>query len=158
MLPGTMYIWFILSAYVLIQLFKYLLDWLNIRHMKERSGTVPPEFEGAVDANLLKKSQDYLIDQTKLSTVESAFMSLAVLIFFFGGPLDSYSSWIATLNLPFPIAGWIFFILLYFAEQVLAVPFNLFHVFKLERRYGFTTTTARLWIARPCQGGRLSLP
>ena len=141
-----MYIWLILSAYILIQLFKYLLDWLNIRHMKERSGTVPPEFEGAVDRSQLKKSQEYLIDQTKLSTVESAFMSLAVLIFFFGGPLDRYSSWIAALNLPFPIAGWIFFILLYLAEQALAVPFNLFHVFRLERRYGFTTTTARLWI------------
>jgi STE24 endopeptidase len=141
-----MYMWLILSAYVLIQLFKYLLDWLNVRYMEERGGTLPPEFEGAVDASLLKKSQSYLIDQTKLSAVESAFMSLVILIFFFGGPLDRYSSWIASLNLSFPIAGWIFFILLYFAGQALAIPFNLFHVFKLERRYGFTTTTARLWI------------
>ena len=67
MLPDTLYMWLILSAYILIQLFKYLLDWLNIRHMKEHSGTVPPEFEGVVDTILLKKSQDYFIDQTKLS-------------------------------------------------------------------------------------------
>ena len=32
------------------------------------------------------------------------------------------------------------------AEQVLAIPFNLFDVFRLERRYGFSTTTARLWL------------
>jgi STE24 endopeptidase len=146
LLPGTLYIWLILSAYVLIQLFTYLLDWLNVRHMKEHGGTVPPEFEGAVDANLLKKSQDYLIDQTKLSVLESAFMSLVILIFFFAGLLDRYSSWVASLSLPFPIAGWIFFILLYFAGQALATPFNLFHVFKLEKRYGFTKTTARLWV------------
>ena len=50
-----------------------------------RGAAVPLEFEGAVDAALLKKSQDYLIDQTKLSAAESAFMSLAVIIFFFGG-------------------------------------------------------------------------
>ena len=92
--------WLIFSAYVLIQCFKYLLDWLNVRHMEERGGTVPLEFEGAVDATLLKKSRNYLNDQTKLGTTESAFMSLAVLIFFFGGLLDMYGSWIAGLTFP----------------------------------------------------------
>ncbi len=52
----------------------------------------------------------------------------------------------AGLNLSFLVSGWIFFILLSLAEQVLAVPFNLFDVFRLERRYGFSTTTARLWL------------
>ncbi len=138
--------WLIFSAYVLIQCFKYLLDRLNVRHMEEHGGTVPLEFEGAVDATVLRKSRNYLIDQTKLGTVESAFMSLAVLIFFFGGLLDMYGSWIAGLHLPFLMTGWIFFILLSLAEQVLAIPFNLFSVFKLERRYGFATTTAKLWV------------
>jgi len=138
--------WLIFSAYVLIQCFKYLLDRLNVRHMEEHGGTVPLEFEGVVDTTVLRKSRNYLIDQTKLGTVESAFTSLAVLIFFFGGLLDTYGSWIAGLHLPFLMTGWIFFILLSLAEQVLAIPFNLFSVFKLERRYGFATTTAKLWV------------
>ena len=138
--------WLIFSAYVLIQCFKYLLDRLNVRHMEAHGSAVPLEFEGAVDATVLRKSRNYLIDQTKLGTVESAFMSLAVLIFFFGGLLDTYGSWIAGLHLPFLMTGWIFFILLSVAEQVLAIPFNLFSVFKLERRYGFATTTAKLWV------------
>ena len=138
--------WLVLSAYVLIQLFKYLLDWLNIRYMNAHGVTVPPEFKGALDATLLKKSQGYLIDQTKLGATESAFMSLTIIIFLFGGLLDRYSAWIAGLTLPFLMAGWTFFILLSLAAQVLAIPFNLFNVFKLERRYGFATTTARLWL------------
>jgi STE24 endopeptidase len=146
LLPDTMYVWLIFSAYLLIQLFKYLLDWLNVRRMEKRSEGVPPEYGIAVDAGLLKKSRSYLIDQTKLSAVESAFMSLVILIFFFGGALDRYSAWIAAFNLPFPIAGWIFFILLCFGGQALAIPFSLFHEFKLERRYGFATTTVRLWV------------
>jgi STE24 endopeptidase len=85
---------------MLIQLFKYLLDWLNIRHMKAHGGAVPLGFEGVVDVTLLKRSHDYLIDQTKLGTAESVFMSLAILIFLFGGLLDLYSSWIAGLSLP----------------------------------------------------------
>ncbi len=91
MLPGNFYIWLILSAYVLIQLFKYFLDWLNVRHMKAHGAALPLEFEGVLDAALLTKSQDYLIDQTRLSAAESAFMSLAVIIFFFGGLLDLYN-------------------------------------------------------------------
>ena len=136
----------VLSAYVLIQLFKYLLDWLNIRYMQAHGGSVPPDFEGVVDPAFLKKSQDYLIDQTKLGTAESAFMSLAIIIFFFDSLFDHYNSWVAGLNLSFLASGWTFFILLSLAEQVLAIPFNLFNVFKLERRYGFSTTTLRLWL------------
>ena len=136
----------ILLIYVLIQLFRYLLDWLNIRHMREQSGTVPPEFESAVDTSLLRKSQDYLIDQTRLAAAESAFTSVVIVVFLFGGLFDQYSSWIAALNFPFLVAGWVFFMLLLFAEQVLAIPFNLISVFRLERRYGFTTTTPRLWL------------
>jgi STE24 endopeptidase len=145
-------IWLVLTAYILVQLFKYFLDLLNVRYMKAHVGRVPPEFEGAIDASLLKKSQDYIIDQTKLGTAESVFMSLVVIIFFFGGLLDMYSSWIAGLGFSFLVAGWTFFILLALAEQLLAVPFSLFTVFKLERRYGFSTATARLWLADFAKG------
>jgi len=138
--------WLILIIYVVMQLFRYLLDWLNIRHMREQSGVIPPEFESAVDASLLRKSQDYLVDQTRLAAAESVLMSVVIVVFFFGGLLDLYSSWIAALDFPSLVAGWVFFILLYFAEQVLAIPFNLISVFRLERRYGFTTTTSRLWL------------
>jgi STE24 endopeptidase len=143
---GATYAWLILSAYVLIQLFNYLLDWLNIRHIRRCGRAVPPEFQGSVDASLLMKSQDYFVDQTKLGRVESVLMSLIIIMFFFGGLLDLYTSWITRLGLSFMAAGWTFFILLYLAEQLLTIPFNLFHTFKLERRYGFSTTTARLWL------------
>lgn len=146
MLPGSLLMWLILIIYVVMQLFRYLLDWLNIRHMREQSGIIPAEFESTVDASLLRKSQDYLVDQTKLAAAESVLMSVVILVFFFGGLLDLYSSWIAALDFPSLVAGWVFFILLYFAEQVLAIPFNLISVFRLERRYGFTTTTPRLWV------------
>ncbi len=138
--------WLVLLIYILIQLFTYFLDWLNVRHMREKSGAIPPEFEGVVDASLLKKSQAYAIDRTKLGIVEAAFTSVVIIIFFFSGPLEMYSSWIASLNRSFLVTGWVFFLLLYFAEQVLAIPFDLINVFRLERRYGFTTTTVRLWL------------
>jgi STE24 endopeptidase len=138
--------WLILIIYVVMQLFRYLLDWLNIRHMRGQSCIIPAEFESTVDASLLRKSQDYLVDQTKLAAAESVFMNVVIVVFFFGGLLDLYSSWIAALDFPSLAAGWVFFILLCFAEQVLAIPFNLISVFRLERRYGFTTTTPRLWL------------
>jgi len=146
MAHGNVYLWFILAAYILIRLFRYLLDWLNIRHMKSHAGRVPLEFADTVDAALLKKSEDYLLDQTKLTAVESALMSLVVIVFLFGGLLDRYNSWIAGLGFSFIVSGWLFFILLSLAEQFLAIPFNLYNVFRLERRYGFATTTPDLWL------------
>ena len=132
--------------YVLIQLFRYLLDWLNIRHMREQSGTVPPEFESTVDASLLRKSQDYSL--TKQSWPQQNQPSRAW--------SSSYSSSAVcstctvhglphSISLSWSPAGCSLSSLL-FAEQVLAIPFNLISVFRLERRYGFTTTTPRLWL------------
>lgn len=146
MLKDSPYLWCVLSAYVLIQIFKYLLEWLNIRFMRMHGGSVPTGLEGSFDAALLDKSQSYMIDRTRLGVAESVFMSLVLITFFFGGLLDRYNSWVASLHLPFLLAGWVFFLILSFAEQVLSTPFRLLTVFRLERRYGFATTTVRLWL------------
>lgn len=33
-----------------------------------------------------------------------------------------------------------------YAETAFSIPFNLYHTFRIENKYGFTTTTMRLWI------------
>jgi STE24 endopeptidase len=137
----------ILFLYVLLQGVEYWLEFLNIRHMKRYGMEVPPGFEGYIDEQTLRKSHAYTVETTSLSFVESIFGSALLLVFLFGGLLNIYNSWIAALNLAFVLKGAVFFLILTYASTVLSIPFSLYGTFVIEKKYGFNTMTAGLWIA-----------
>jgi len=115
--------------------------------MKKAGGSVPPEFEGKIDTSLLKKTMDYEAEKTRFSFISSIFSNIITVIFIFGGLLNIYNSWIASLSLPFIISGWLFFLLLSYGAEFLSVPFSLYSTFKIENKYGFNTMTTRLWVS-----------
>ncbi len=115
--------------------------------MRKFGATVPPEFEGKIDESLLKKTIDYETEKTRFSFISSIFSNIVTMLFFFGGLLNIYNSWIASLHLPFILSGGLFFLLLACGTEFLSVPFSLYHTFKIENKYGFNTMTPRLWIS-----------
>jgi STE24 endopeptidase len=125
--------------------------------MLRQSHSVPAEFQGTLDRIFLRRMQVYLGEKTRFAMVVSALASIAVVVFLFGGLLDAYSSWIASRGLPFVVAGWLFFVLLYLASELLSVPSTLYFVFHIEKRHGFTTMTYRLWLLDLLKGAVLSL-
>lgn len=137
----------ILLVYIISEAFEYMAECLNLRHMKKYGLSIPPEFEGQIDIDLLKKTQDYEAEKTRFSFISSALGNIAAILFFFGGLLDIYNSWVASLNLTFIFSGWLFFMFLSFAGELLSMPFSLYNTFRIENKYGFNTMTFRLWIS-----------
>lgn len=115
--------------------------------MRKVGATVPPEFEGKIDESVLKKTIDYETEKTRFSFISSTFSDIVTMLFFFGGLLNIYNSWIASQNLSFIISGWLFFLLLAYGSEFLSIPFSLYHTFKIENKYGFNTMTSRLWVS-----------
>jgi STE24 endopeptidase len=138
---------FILLAYLIVQTFEYWLKYINLRHMKKFGMNVPPGFEGYIDEPLLKKTHAYTLEHTRHSFFESIFGNVILLIFIFGGLMNAYNSWLSSLNLPFLISGLLFFLSLTYAGTILSIPFSLYSTFRIENKYGFNTTTIKLWIA-----------
>jgi STE24 endopeptidase len=108
--------------------------------------SIPPEFEGKIDENLLKKTQEYEEEKTRFSFISSIFGNVITIIFIFGGLLNIYNSWIASLNWPFILTGVLFLLILSYASTFLSIPFSLYSTFKIENKYGFNTTTPKLWL------------
>lgn len=134
-------------CYLSVQGIEYWLKFLNLRYMKRYGMNVPPGFEGYIDEPTLRKTISYTIESSTFSFVESLFGSAVLLIFLFGGLLDIYNSWIASLNLSFVLQGALFFLLLSYASSLLSIPFSLYDTFRIENKYGFNTMTVKLWIA-----------
>jgi len=140
------YLSIILLIYLFITCFEYWLDYLNLQNLRKYGSVIPAEFEGEIDQDLLSRTQNYNIEKMRFGFVSSAFHTIILVFFLFGGILDLYSSWVVSLNLPFILSGLIFFIILLYAETLISIPFNLYSVFRIENRYGFNTMTSGLWI------------
>ncbi|MDP2277239.1 MAG: M48 family peptidase, partial [Nitrospirota bacterium] len=105
----------LLISFILIAVFGYWLKFLNLRHLKKYGDVVPEEFKDYIDAQLLKKTRDYTLEQSRFGFIESIFGNILVLVFFFGGLLNMYNSWVVSFNMPFVLSGVAFFLVLSYA-------------------------------------------
>lgn len=140
------YLFIILFGYLLIKGVEYWLNFINLRHIKKYGMKIPSVFEGYIDESVLKEIHAYTVEKGYFFFAKSLFMTILLLLFFFGGLLNIYNSWIASLGLPFIVSGTLFFLLLSYVGTFLSIPFSLYDTFSIEKKYGFTTITLRLWI------------
>jgi STE24 endopeptidase len=136
----------LLGLFIVITAFSYWLRHINLNHLKHHGGKVPEGFEGVIDEEKLRKSTAYTFDSSRLGLWDSLFDNALMLIFLYGGLLVLYDRFIGGLSSSFILSGVLFFLLLTWCQTVLGIPFDLYGTFRIEARYGFNTTTLRLWM------------
>jgi STE24 endopeptidase len=124
----------------------YLLRFLNLRHLQRHGAEVPEGFTGAIDGDALAKSARYTVEQSRIGLYHSIYDSVILLAFLFTPLFPRFDSWIASLTGSFVLQGVLFMLILTLVENILDIPFSLYSTFRLERRYGFNTTTPYIWI------------
>jgi STE24 endopeptidase len=136
----------LIAAYLARFAATYLLRYLNLRHLRRHGALVPDAFQGAIDAEALAKSARYTVEQSRLALIQSVYDSVLLLVFLFTPLLPRYDSWIGSLSGSFLVQGVLFMLMLTLAQDILEIPFSLYSTFRLEKRYGFNTTTLKLWL------------
>ena len=124
---------------------RYFLQQLNIRNLKIYGKIIPPVFQGEIDEATLAKMVDYTYDNSRLTAKENLAgdgIELAILFLL----LPWLVVWITGLNLHIIGQALIFFGLLAIIGGIAGLPFDLYDTFVLEKKYGFSTITWRLWI------------
>jgi len=124
---------------------RYLLQKLNNNHLKVHGKDIPAVFADQIDAATLNKMVDYTFDQSRLESKESLtgdILELAVLFLL----LPVLTVWLTGLSVHLILQALIFFAALSIFSGAAELPFDLYHTFVLERRYGFSTITWKLWL------------
>ncbi|HNY50864.1 MAG TPA: M48 family metallopeptidase [Smithella sp.] len=124
---------------------RFFLQQINIRHLREQGKVIPPVFYGVIDEATLAKMVDYTYDNSRLETKEDltedilelaiVFLLLPVLVGIIAG-LQYHIIWQAL----------IFFGILALIGGVVGMSFDIYHTFVLEKKYGFSTITWKLWL------------
>lgn len=149
--------WFLFSTFIVLSAAGYLLQGLNIWHMRRHGHRVPKGFEQALDAEVLAKTSAYTWEHSLAGLVQSLFSKIVTAVFLFAGVIVPFDRFVTHLSDTFILSGLAFFLLLLLGETLLAAPFDLYSTFRIENRYGFNTTSGRLWLADQVKGLLISI-
>jgi STE24 endopeptidase len=134
-----------LTCFIIVLAVSYWLKYLNLSYLKNHGQTVPPEFQGSISPDVLKKISDYTYENSRAGIIESVVSNLMLILFLFGGLLGAYDRWVISVTGSFLWGGVLFFLVLIYVETFFDIPFSLYRHFKIENSYGFNTMTLRLW-------------
>jgi STE24 endopeptidase len=135
-----------LIIYVAGALFRLFLTKINVKHLHRHGQKVPPVFAGEIDEGTLSRMTNYTTESARFGSVESIFDETITLVILLSGMLPWLLNLILALKLHFVLSGLIFFGILALIGGLLDIPFDLYGHFVIEKKYGFSTMTIKLWI------------
>jgi len=116
-------------------------------HLTQHGHTVPAVFQGEIEPATLGRIRDYTVARTQIGLWEDLIQSALVLAVLFGGLIPWLSHLLEGRQLGLIPSGIIFFFAIGIIMGVAGIPFDLYRTFVIERRFGFSTITFKLWLA-----------
>jgi STE24 endopeptidase len=132
-----------LAASTLVQL------WLARRqqaHVQAHRRQVPDAFAGRVALDEHHKAADYTVTNTRFGMLELIYGSVLLLLWTLGGGLDWLDQAWRAAGFGELATGIGFLLSAMLIMAVLDLPFNLYHTFVIEERFGFNRTTPRVFL------------
>ncbi len=131
----------------------YLLDLLaNVLNLSALRDDLPGEFQDSFDREAYRKSQQYTRVTTRFGFIESTFALAVFLAFWLLGGFGWLDGFIRGMNLHPVMAGLVFISLLWLANRLLTLPFDLYDTFVIEERFGFNKTTPKTFAMDEVKG------
>ena len=134
----------ILIAIIILNFFKdSILDYLNSKYFDNE---IPNIISDIYDKEKYLKSQEYKKTQYKFNRISSIYSLLILLLFFYFDGfliLDNYCRSLFDSELIISLS---FFGIIYFGNDLLSIPFSIYHTFIIEEKFGFNKTTKKTYI------------
>ncbi|MFN8437198.1 MAG: M48 family metallopeptidase [Cytophagales bacterium] len=132
----------ILAIVVFNTFFEQILEFLNL---KSENAPIPAELNGIYSDEEFLKAKSYHKDLFNFHSI-SAYVSLVfTLIVLKGGYVGKLDSWVNTLFESELYKFLFLFGLAFLVSDVLSLPFQLYHTFVIEQKYGFNKSTVGLF-------------
>lgn len=118
---------------------------------------VPDEFSGIFDPDKYAKSQSYTRVGMKFENINSLFSTLVTIIFILAGGFNLIDSMARSFGYGNIGTGLMFFAILALLSEIISIPFDVYHTFVIEEKFGFNRTTVPTFIVDKLKGYLLSI-
>ncbi|MDN5200495.1 M48 family metallopeptidase [Fulvivirgaceae bacterium BMA10] len=131
-----------------------VLDYLNLSNQKNE---LPNTLKGIYDEEKYLKSLAYNRAQTKFSFITSAFSFALAFFMLYGGGFGILDSWLRPFFQDPIILALAFFAVLFFASDIITIPFQWYSTFVLEEKFEFNKTKPKTFVLDKIKGYVLTL-
>jgi len=140
--------WFALLVLVLILArcgAELWLEHLNRKHVLAHAKEIPAAFQAVMDPPTYARAVDYTLAKGKLTRVELCFSAALLLIALYSGVLPWAFDKVAAAfgTVPWAMTSYLFLVGITFS--VAGMWLDWYQQFRLEERFGFNTTSQKLW-------------
>ena len=152
MTPHTLFI-----ILLIIVIAGFLFDqWINYLNTTTRSTVLPQALKGFYDEDTYRRQQEYEAANYSFRLVSDIISSLVIILALFLGGFAWLDSLIRVYTDSAIFQALLFFGLLAFASDLLSTPFDLYHTFVIEERFGFNKTSPLTFILDKLKGWLLA--
>ena len=143
--PSSSIAWLALAVIACKWLAQVILERLNLRYVQSHAREIPEQFKDFIDAQTYSKTIDYTLAKGRFEQWEMSWSVLVLLLVLASGLLPlSYRAFTQHFgNSVWSMSAYVF--VAGFALSLPGLPFNWYSQFHLEQRFGFNTTTPKLW-------------
>ena len=133
MIPLNSFLMLYLAIYFVSSAADLIVEVVNGKNLKRYEDRVPEPFQGIIDEKELGKINRYTLDKTHFALVGTIVSKIVFLVIILSGLLP----WLVEIlkDVPFVLAGLIFFAIPGLLEALVDVPFDYYHIFGIEERY-----------------------
>jgi STE24 endopeptidase len=158
----TTLFWIIIAILAADFILELVLDNLNERNVKTE---LPTEMQGIYDAEKYKKQQEYFKTNQKFNKVKEIFSFVVIMLMFFLFGFEFFDSIARGISSNPIVISLLFFGMLFFANELLSLPFGIYQTFTIEEKFGFNKMTPSIfatdllkeWIMTILLGGGVDL-
>ncbi len=130
------------------------LSYLNFRFQKDE---IPDSLKGYYDENKYLKTKRYKKENYKISFIESALGFAIILMMLLFGGFALLDGWVRSMSEHQILQNLLYFGVIAFAMDLLSTPFSVYDTFVIEEKYGFNTTTPKIYIFDKVKGWLLMI-
>jgi STE24 endopeptidase len=145
------------NLYYYIIIFAIIIEYLlssisSILDIKNITRTIPSDFKKAYDQEKYILSQDYLKARTSFGLFSSSFSLILIMIVIHSDIFGLLDQFVRGQSDSYILQGLLFIGIIYFFQDIVSLPFSIYHTFVIEERFGFNKTTLNLFIIDKIKG------
>jgi STE24 endopeptidase len=146
---SQMFLYIILVILVFDYFLERFLSYLNSTYWNDK---LPEELQGLYDEEKYGKSQQYEKQKQRFSFVVDTLTFVVMLLMLILGGFALMDAWARGFTSNPVLLALLYFGVLGFASMILSLPFDLYHTFILEEKFGFNKTTPKTFILDKIKG------
>ena len=145
----NLYYYIIVIAIIIEYLFSSISSILDIKNI---TPIIPSDFKKAYDQEKYILSQDYLKARTRFGLFSSTFSLILIMTVIHSDIFGFLDQFVRGQSDSYILQGLLFIGIIYFFQDIVSLPFSIYHTFVIEERFGFNKTTPHLFIIDKIKG------